>query len=750
MAKINRFLTKIFAKNPTIATGVFGSENAGGTSYEVSENPETIQSNDAWEGGWGAASNNGLRQPALQDFQAISKVETTAQKYIFQEGVPEYLSTETYYINSFCKYNNKLYYSLTDDNTGNNPESDNVNWKLFLREQDFIQKWLSTETYKINQIVYVLEIDGSISYYISLTNNNTGNNPKEDATNWKKTTGVSITENDLFYREDFIYGFKVDNGSVELSTPELGIEYTDDNVGFKAMNVCYSNSNFHIIHELDAWCTDGDWGKTYFYNEYFKGCVIGENDDEPKYFLSRTDYTKKEDGTDAVITGGDGDLFTQIKNFYMYIEEVPHTNDSYSDLIVKFSNKKQGKGWYSINERRDNKGFYYEADYTYYGMDRAGVTNNIIYCCSGKDTRNTTLNQYMVYCQNKQALVGKKQITKNLYCWVNPNDATDFIFTTTTDASQYNNDNNNYITIYTREIVNSERFYYLRDKDALYNVEESKITYNNIDYERYEAGDYTETYEDYKHFYSGSTFRYRFMLNWLMMLFGKSKGLRWRFGRGVIGGSSMSTNFLVHGWDSYGYHSFNNGIWGTNRFVKFLHIYNLWGECNIFEPTVIWNKDYGGTFDLATSQKIVEPLYMNPYTWNAAKGTANNIINYNVEDCPFYYNIDTWDCSNMPSNYQSGTEIYGVVRQRAVHSNGICFPKSMRNNNFSTSDEVEDFYLSQGSFGTYNVGNKSSFKSWFFGAGGSFSDAAYAGCLKLSANALALAYANNGFRLCRY
>ena len=126
---MERFLLKEFAKTPTLQTGVFGSETAGNIQY--SENPETIQSLNAWTEGLGSATSNATKQPAINDDQGIYKVLCKAIKNGQISGIPLYLETETYQIGSIVLNieNNEpvLYYSKTSNNIGNSL-SDATNW----------------------------------------------------------------------------------------------------------------------------------------------------------------------------------------------------------------------------------------------------------------------------------------------------------------------------------------------------------------------------------------------------------------------------------------------------------------------------------------------------------------------------------------------------------------------------------------------------------------------------------------------
>jgi hypothetical protein len=67
--------------------------------------------------------------------------------------------------------------------------------------------WGSGETYNINDIVYCLDNSNNPKYFKSLTNNNLGNNPLEDATNWVK---IVLGGTGGGFVDSFQYGLRTD------------------------------------------------------------------------------------------------------------------------------------------------------------------------------------------------------------------------------------------------------------------------------------------------------------------------------------------------------------------------------------------------------------------------------------------------------------------------------------------------------------------------------------------------------------
>lgn len=124
MPKLTRYLQKIFANNSN-EVGVFGT----GVDKETSKNVETLQSAE-YEGGWSEAIITNKNYPIWQEMDGVQYGLSYQLKYLFQNGIPEWLSTETYYTNSYCRYGSDIYYSLQDDNTNHNPALHDGWWTL--------------------------------------------------------------------------------------------------------------------------------------------------------------------------------------------------------------------------------------------------------------------------------------------------------------------------------------------------------------------------------------------------------------------------------------------------------------------------------------------------------------------------------------------------------------------------------------------------------------------------------------------
>lgn len=125
MAKLQRKSAKVFAEQAQAAVGgiaQFGSLAAGNIQY--SKDVDTIQALPAYQQGW-ASAVVGNKSPAMEDRNALDYLLSYQQAYIMQHGVPEWLSTETYYQNSYVvDSNGELRVSIGDNNTGHDPIND--------------------------------------------------------------------------------------------------------------------------------------------------------------------------------------------------------------------------------------------------------------------------------------------------------------------------------------------------------------------------------------------------------------------------------------------------------------------------------------------------------------------------------------------------------------------------------------------------------------------------------------------------
>tara|TARA_R110000744_G_scaffold185884_1_gene305266 strand:- start:6431 stop:7423 length:993 start_codon:yes stop_codon:yes gene_type:complete len=130
MAKLTRKLQKLFGSGAG-GTGIteFGSPATGTPVYTT--DLDAIQTT-AYENGWADAALAGGEIPAFQDFNALQFANAYQIKYIQQEGICEFLSTQEYHTNSVVKKSGtyELYGSIINDNIGNAlpSQADDANW----------------------------------------------------------------------------------------------------------------------------------------------------------------------------------------------------------------------------------------------------------------------------------------------------------------------------------------------------------------------------------------------------------------------------------------------------------------------------------------------------------------------------------------------------------------------------------------------------------------------------------------------
>lgn len=167
MANLPRKLQQIFGGSIPAAGNIakFGSLAAGSPAYSL--DPDEIQT-ARWLQAFGAALINapgGLASPALQDMNAALFLITRQLAYIFQKGMPDWITDEVYYIDDFVKVGGVVFISKTDNNTGNDPLVDTNNWKT-------LASTLTTGIQLARAWVCFSGVDGSIfsAYNVSSVN----------------------------------------------------------------------------------------------------------------------------------------------------------------------------------------------------------------------------------------------------------------------------------------------------------------------------------------------------------------------------------------------------------------------------------------------------------------------------------------------------------------------------------------------------------------------------------------------------
>lgn len=130
-----RFTPKLFGET-ALATGAdpqisqFGSALAG--TFLGTTDPNTIQNLTAWSSGFIGAVTPSEQFPALPEMTGAFKVLSYLINTNLQQGVAEWDSGTDYYTNNFCSRNGRIYFSNTDNNQGNDPLTDTTNWSDYV------------------------------------------------------------------------------------------------------------------------------------------------------------------------------------------------------------------------------------------------------------------------------------------------------------------------------------------------------------------------------------------------------------------------------------------------------------------------------------------------------------------------------------------------------------------------------------------------------------------------------------------
>ena len=136
MPKITRATQQIFGSNaPSTQITAFGTAMTANPVYTT--NPAELQTNASLQG-WDAAIMSD-KAPFEEDTNGLFYLITRQLAYLFQQGIPEWDANTTYYQNSQCSVMQDgilvIKRSLTDNNVGNNPATDNINWADYFSQR---------------------------------------------------------------------------------------------------------------------------------------------------------------------------------------------------------------------------------------------------------------------------------------------------------------------------------------------------------------------------------------------------------------------------------------------------------------------------------------------------------------------------------------------------------------------------------------------------------------------------------------
>lgn len=127
--KLERKVMEIYGENAATRDIIaYGSDIAG--NIVETKDPDVIQT-EAYKTGVRSAVV-GNNSTTLQNRQALDFLFSRQLKYLYQHGIAEWGADETYFVNSLAVGSNgNLYVSLTDNNKGNDPVTDTTNWQAF-------------------------------------------------------------------------------------------------------------------------------------------------------------------------------------------------------------------------------------------------------------------------------------------------------------------------------------------------------------------------------------------------------------------------------------------------------------------------------------------------------------------------------------------------------------------------------------------------------------------------------------------
>ena len=128
MAKLPRVTQRQFASTAGAnEIAEFGSYAAASPAFTT--DPAVVQDLPNFLEGWFGAVVGG-NSPTIEDMNALFFLAFYQLTYLFEEGVPEWIATTTYYTGSIVNVGGVLYKSIIDNNLNNDPSSSLEAWAL--------------------------------------------------------------------------------------------------------------------------------------------------------------------------------------------------------------------------------------------------------------------------------------------------------------------------------------------------------------------------------------------------------------------------------------------------------------------------------------------------------------------------------------------------------------------------------------------------------------------------------------------
>lgn len=232
-----RFTPKLFGET-ALATGSdpqiaqFGSALAN--TFLGTTDPATIQALSAWSSGFIGAVTPSEQFPPLPETTGALKVFSYLINMLYQQGVPVWDSGTTYYTNNFCSKNGILYISTSDNNTGNDPETDTVNWRFC-----FDGQWISK-----TQILSTTTSLGTKTINLGTTGTGALNYLPADNNKYMVYYNLNVASKSNNYTEGYI------NGDIAI----VSDSYSTSNVENKSTNGIFivdttREITFQLVHQ---------------------------------------------------------------------------------------------------------------------------------------------------------------------------------------------------------------------------------------------------------------------------------------------------------------------------------------------------------------------------------------------------------------------------------------------------------------------------------------------------------------------
>lgn len=175
--------------------GIFGSaQQSNNNSGQVTSDYSQIPSLPAFKQGWNEATITSKALPPLEEMQGLQSYYSYLINYLYQQGIAPWSSTYTYYVGNMAvvidSSTNKLrmFSSLTNDNTGNNPLTDATNWdeKFFFDSsfQTALAAKMDTSPVLVNtNVAGSVNLNANTCYYLHMTGDTTFVLPGISSTN---------------------------------------------------------------------------------------------------------------------------------------------------------------------------------------------------------------------------------------------------------------------------------------------------------------------------------------------------------------------------------------------------------------------------------------------------------------------------------------------------------------------------------------------------------------------------------------